>query len=154
MRHVIAQATVWEPMRCYAAGYVETPVCPFCGTADVDWRHQVWLCPVVKACEDVAIQKINNFVGEAAEVSATECFWLRSLVPWSWAFALAEKHVTLETFAKVWGALHNAGRVGLPAGAIAGSDGSGGEHSRDPRLRRVGWGLVLAAAAGGNQLDH
>ena len=31
----------------------------------------------------------------------------------------------------------------LPIGAIGATDGSGGTHSSDPRLRRVGWGAVV-----------
>ena len=31
----------------------------------------------------------------------------------------------------------------LPPGAIVGTDGSGGRHSAEPRLRRCGWGVVV-----------
>eukprot|EP00959_Pyramimonas_sp_CCMP1952_P087768 1836613-Pyramimonas_sp.AAC.1 len=34
-------------------------------------------------------------------------------------------------------------RLPLPPGSVIGSDGSGGEHSRDARLRRVGWSFVV-----------
>ena len=49
-------------------------------------------------------------------------------------------------FSKNGGVLQAGRRVFLPADAVAGTDGS--EHSRDPRMRRVGLGLVLATARG------
>ena len=82
----IAQAAIWDPMRCFAAGYTDKQVCPFCEAADADWRHQAWLCPVVNGWDDSDIQKSNHRAVEAADASAPECLWLRGLAPWAWTF--------------------------------------------------------------------
>ena len=69
-------------------------------------------------------------------------------MPWTWTFALTEKHAPTNAVSKVWGVLQNETRVFLLVGATAGTDDSGGKNSRDPQMRRVGWGLVLATAHG------
>ena len=102
---IIAQAEIWDPMKCFVAGYTDAPVCSIRGAADADWRHQVWLCPVVSGWDDSDSQKSNHFAVEAAEASAPECLWLRGLVPWAWTFGLVEKHAPPHAVSKVWGVL-------------------------------------------------
>ena len=69
----IARAAIWDPMRCFAVGYTDKSVCTFCSVADADWRHQAWLCLVVKSWDEADIQKSNHLVEEATKPDAMEC---------------------------------------------------------------------------------
>ena len=71
------------------------------------------------------------------------CFWLRGMTPSSWTrLAFKAEKTRLE-------------RTGLFAGntpdiadLVVATDASGGPHSRDPRLRAVGWAVVVAPRQG------
>ena len=92
--------------------------------------HRVWQCPCNPAsCIFGATDKWCKKVEEQKEEYA--CFWLRGLVPNAW------------TEANLWPE-YTPGIVGCTTWepGIYFSDGSGGIHSNDPRLRRTGWGIV------------
>ena len=70
----------------------------------------------------------------------TPCFWLRGLPPLMWTYPHCMREAT--------GNYHfTAGRpsnpMDLPVGAVIGTDGLGGPHSAEPRLRRGGWAFVI-----------
>ena len=87
-------------------------------------------------------------VHEASE-SACSAYWLRGLLPRALTtdkiegFLLEKGEVPPSRSP----AFPEAGRLVLRAGTVAGTDGSGGEFSSDPRLRRCGAALVLASIA-------
>eukprot|EP00959_Pyramimonas_sp_CCMP1952_P177491 3710162-Pyramimonas_sp.AAC.1 len=73
-------------------------------------------------------------------VPESECFWTRGLVPLGWTVGVLPP---VESKVWAWGSLHEALREGVPIrGGIYGSDASGGEHTKDWRLRRCGWSVV------------
>jgi len=71
-------------------------------------------------------------------------FWLRGLVPWEWTFGRVEEEFDLSPIRVQLYGPWASGVWALPANAVAATDGSGGPNSRDPRLRRVGWGAVVS----------
>ena len=94
----------------------------------------------------MSLKKTNQWSCEALQPLAPPCFWLRGMVPYTWTIGKASLAQDQPMSAKVWGALMAAEKIFLPAGTIAGTDGSGGAFSRDPRLSRAGWGLMLVNA--------
>ncbi|CAE8582441.1 unnamed protein product, partial [Polarella glacialis] len=109
------------------------------------FEHQVWECPWTKALDDPRIQATNGLCSEAkAGFERQAGFWMRGLVPWDWTFGRVAEHA-LNSKTRIFGPWSNGVWV-LPDQAIAATDGSGGEHSADPRLRRVGWGAVVSTA--------
>ncbi|CAE8642448.1 unnamed protein product, partial [Polarella glacialis] len=120
------------------------PPCPKCGAlGKATFEHEVWECNFTKSLPDIRITSTNNLCSDAVKgVDELPCFWLRGLVPWSWTFGRASEHITDST---VFG--HGpwvTGKWDLPPGACAGTDGSGGPRGNDPRMRRVGWGVVVS----------
>ena len=98
--------------------------------AEETMLHRVWQCP----CNPTsgvfgATEKWCKKAEEQKDEFA--CFWMRGLVPKTW------------TEANLWPEFA-PGIVGCMTWQpdIYFSDGSGGVHSKDPRLRRVGWGIV------------
>ena len=70
-------------------------------------------------------------------------FWLRGLTPRHWTVTAED----VTAFTKCWGLLDQAWPVLLGQEYILGLDGSGGENTKDPRTRRVGWSLVVMLRA-------
>ena len=72
-----------------------------------------------------------------------KCFWLRGMVPSSWTHLAyrAEKCQVEKT-----GIL--SGDVPDTTHLVVGTDASGGPHGRDPRLRAVGWAVVVGRRDG------
>ena len=62
-----------------------------------------------------------------------ECFWERGLVPAEWTQVRAPTDEHLEV---------DVGDISSWGGGWYFSDGSGGQHTKDPRMRRCGWSLV------------
>ena len=76
---------------------------------------------------------------------------MRGFVPWGWTLGRISEHQDTRR-TKVTGAWEFVvGRWQLPPGACAGTDGSGGEYSKDPRLRRCGWGVVVSTLHASDQ---
>ena len=65
-------------------------------------------------------------------------YWLRGLTPLEWFPTIP--HTDLVA--------HAGGHEAFPKATLFGSDGSGGKHSRDPRLRSCGAGAVAITATG------
>ena len=68
-------------------------------------------------------------------------FWLRGLVPFSWTFGKLAVENPIVPIVIKWG-IFNQIPVDV-SGLIVGTDSSGGAHSADPRLRRMGWGIAV-----------
>ena len=111
------------------------------------FRHRSYGCEANSDIQDERVQRTQGLVREAEEgAEACPALWLRGLLPAEWVFEHPEADG--QGWQRRWGVLafeapFDASGAGL---VYAGSDGSGGEHGRDPRLRRVGWGLVLLAS--------
>ena len=112
-------------------------ICPRCHRAPETTFHQLWSCPCNRDVAGVRLELL-----ERARLEHQECpgFWLRGLVPLEWTYQYCMAEVTAE--------LHFQGcrpsrPIPLPDGAVIGTDGSGGPHSADPRIRRCGWAFVI-----------
>ena len=103
--------------------------------------HRIWECPCNADIEEARITK--DWVPEAAtEALRTPCLWLRGVPP---ADVVSDLPVP-EGWARSWGHLGAGPLRGVPsAPLLAFGDASGGEHTSDPRLRRVGWCWVTVS---------
>ncbi|CAE8605518.1 unnamed protein product [Polarella glacialis] len=146
MQRLVALGGVWCLDRVAKTKGLPIPCCPKCGaSAKATFEHQVWECPWTKALDDPRIQATDGLCSEAkAGFERQAGFWMRGLVPWDWTFGRVAEHA-LNSKTRIFGPWSNGVWV-LPDQAIAATDGSGGEHSADPRLRRVGWGAVVSTA--------
>ena len=108
--------------------------CPACGAAPDTLHHRLWECP-----------KLNMSYPQEWAVHMREreqrCFWLRGLVPASWA---VDVRVGSEDM-HVDGVLDQPWPVTLPEGACICLDGSGGPGpgTKDPRIRKCAWAFVV-----------
>ena len=107
--------------------------CPRCQQAVETTFHQLWECPHNEHIEGTHLE----YLQEARDGHLlTPSFWLRGLPPLMWTYPHCMREPSGSFF-------FSAGRpsnpMDLPAGAIIGTDGSGGPHSAEPRLRRCGW---------------
>ena len=96
-----------------------------------------WQCQRNADLPSEHIQQSQHLRDAAVQGAASKaCLWLRGLPPKGDTFALpaaGDQHHPVGSLQ--WG-------VRMPA-VRAYSDGSGGQHTSDPRLRRCGWGFTL-----------
>ena len=143
----IAQGAFWTSERKRQAGYDIDDVCIRCNS-DIDSPlHQFWQCPANEGLGE-EIVSTQELAFEAIEGSGQNPgFWLRGLTPKAWSFSLDP----MQSKSQVWGVFQEQGARLQPSYLLA-TDGSGGEHGNDVRLRRVGWGLVLLNIANAQPL--
>ena len=137
----IATGGFWPQSRRHEAGLTEQEVtCARCDAGVPETPlHRHWQCAGnarIPACVD------TQDLEEAAQRDADEfpCFWHRGLVPASWTQTRCPSDTE-----EYWDWSFGEILRGTGNQWWAGGDGSGGEHSRDPRLRRAGWSYVVAA---------
>jgi hypothetical protein len=173
---LICQGAGWPPARKAAAGLPVDPICTFCRKAPGTIKHQTWECTgLLKAIgedraegleleatalrADWADERPSWQVGRPPP--ANEAFWSRGIPPPPQTLNLLQPP---EHRIEWIGELVKDGTLMIDTHGsskseplFAGSDGSGGKHGTDPRLRRVGWswavlqanGRILAGASGG-----
>jgi hypothetical protein len=140
-----AQGAVWDRSRKKSSGYLDDPTCTRCGSAPDSVLHMIWECPANSSIEEPAVAKTQHLCQWARDGAENKAgFWLRGLMPWQDTLGLLQEHHAEENLC-TWGRLQ-AEKVLTVHDALCGTDGSGGPHGRDPRLRRVGWGLVVCSA--------
>ena len=116
--------------------------CPRCGEEEETTFHQLWECP----CND-SIAGTHPELVERARHGSVEapCFWLRGLPPLHWVY----DYCMLPTQRELqFTQCRPTNPLQLPVGAFVATDGSGGAHSSDPRLRRCGWGFAVYGPTG------
>ena len=143
----MVQGATWSSGRLAASGYEVDTTCKKCGAAVCDDLHWLWTCPRHQMSESLAIRRSQKLVAEAAkEASTFPCFWLRGLVPRSWTTgAVADAGDDGQVQCLRAGVFLD--RSPLPAGVWFATDGSGGEDSSDPRMRRVSFAVVALDSA-------
>ena len=123
--------------------------CPVSGSP---WKHLAWFCSHFAAIDDPAIQKTSGLTTEAqAEVEDLPTFWLRgipNLEPPPCPLALRYEAMQASNNGFFIPDVPDEAPFDVE-GLVLGGDGSGGEHTRDSRLRRGGFGLVAV-----NGLTH
>eukprot|EP00959_Pyramimonas_sp_CCMP1952_P046498 971231-Pyramimonas_sp.AAC.1 len=128
-------------MRLKDSGYESTGVCPRCGLAPETPFHRFWECDDNNNIEDSVVRLTDRFAGDARQgASDASCFRTRGLVPMGWTLDdLPDGQLRVWA----WGSLLEVISSGVKiVGGVFGTDGSGGEHGRDWRLRRCGWSVV------------
>ena len=149
---ILASATgaQWPRTRLRDAGIdLDTVFCQRCDAqVEETLLHRCWEC---KANETIpACRKKEHLRRRAiADACNQPCVWLRGLVPKSWAqiSAPAEEHGETLTGPPADPSWFWEGQL------VAAGDASGGPHSSDKRLRRVGWAYALFRAPEGLDID-
>ena len=141
------QGAVWTDRRLQLAGYQCEGECSFCGEPNTD-LHFFWTCRRHADSASAWVREAADLSNEAAEhAEQMPAFWLRGLPPQAWYDDVVKDYPSPEMPELCeTGCFANGGCIEVPPGAFAATDGSGGEHSSDPRLRRAGFGLCLFAA--------
>ena len=132
-----ATGALWPMARkCEVFTNQATPDCPRCGLKE-DEFHRIWACTGNQQCTSQDNQGVIDST-EYLTASATEdrdgnlCFWTRGLVPSSWVQVpppLADPPIWL-----IGGKCYEPGRYY--------TDGSGGKHTSDIRIRRCGFAIA------------
>ena len=119
---------VWQG-RVLHSGNGGCPLCT-CG-AENSLHHVYYECPLSPV-------KLSQTLRGFQRKHQDPCFWLRGMVPKAWT-SPSVPAPALET--RVTGLFcHQPVDV---SGLLIGTDASGGPNTRDPRLRAVGWSVVL-----------
>ena len=162
---LVAQGAGWPPARRASIGEAISDRCEFCrSTAVGTLRHQAWQCPVIMAGIGEQRAEAQHLEGTAlrtetldpAESRSSWCsglpppdqeaFWCRGILPKAGTGPLQDLLVARDPASFAHGLVGSDGRLELGNRhgnrITVGSDGSGGEHGSDPRLRRVGWSWV------------
>ena len=143
----VAQGALWPADRCTQQGYHCPGKCPGCSSEDAaagTLLHQLWTCPGLGTRMEPAIMQTQQLIPAAC--CGPPCFWLRGLTPQARTVHLVTQHLdAFECVADMLlqGIFAGGDRVWLDQHALAATDGGGGRHSADIRLRRCGAGLVV-----------
>ena len=139
--HVAATAGMWPPARVHAVYRHTNPGCVLCGHNYADEHHCIWECKALHEQEAVGPPPRNLHRQAAMQKDTQPCLFQRGIIPQSWVEDLPAPAQQMEL--QGHGGLQDVQVVDLEQ--VAGtwhSDGSGGEHTRDPLLRRAAWSLV------------
>jgi len=150
----VVQGAVWPEDRLRESGYITDGRCPACQEAAKDTLlHFYWECDRHRDSSDPAIVKSQDLVAEARRGAAEDpILWLRGLQPQrELDAAIGDFLLPVDGDGDIgifeWGCFADGGLLEeMPSGAFAATDGSGGAHLADSRLRRVSFGLALFAA--------
>ncbi|CAK0891739.1 unnamed protein product, partial [Prorocentrum cordatum] len=135
----------WPRQRVADLGIeIEDVMCPRCGEEPETWKHRVWECRCNETIE--GIEKSQHIVARAStEVENQPCLWLRGLLPASWTSVNGPPEPgaeLIENFGDLQ-VLSSSAESMADGWLVAAGDASGGEYSKDPRLRRVSSGWVV-----------
>ena len=145
IEHAMA-ARLWSPVEAAAVGIVPTSECPFCQQLDTDMWHLVWGCRQHAFSTEGAVQRSQHLLQKASRQSlAAPAFWLRG-VPCRTLLDFIPPPPSHEAV-RVDGALAKDSTWTLPAFLRVGTDGTGGRHTSEPRLRRCAWAAVVMCPA-------
>ena len=138
MLYKIATAQIYDGSRVCDHNPDAQVACALCGSPDDSMFHRVYDCPCIPTSFE--LDKTDQIVDEA-RMRARSCpvFWFRGLPPSSW---YPELPFAEQPFAEDFGSLDIVG------GHVF-TDGSGGTETKDPRLRRCGYGVAWVLANGG-----
>ena len=117
---------------------VEDATCPHCHLEVQDARHMFWECPCLRESTNVDILKSQWITSDALAGRGPPCFFMRGIVPKDWTFRNQEVQDKVEPIpGSDFDEVDPDGHFFL--------DGSGGEYSKDPRLKGVWVGMGTAS---------
>ena len=138
MLYKIATAQIYDGQRVCEHDPDAQVSCALCGSPDDSMYHRVYDCPCFPTSFE--LDRTDRIVDEArARARLCTIFWFRGLPPSSW---YPELPFAEQPFAEDFGSLNIVG------GHVF-TDGSGGTETKDPRLRRCGYGVAWILANGG-----
>ena len=121
--------------------------CRFCGEQVIEspWVHVSWLCQHIQAQEIDGITKSADLIEEAkVKLQEDPTLWLRGIPPTDLPDPLAMSFTAFEAGSD--GSFREVDFQAEPInveGLLLGGDGSGGEHTKDPRIKRCGFGVAI-----------
>ena len=125
--------------------------CPHCGGAFEQpgdlWAHLAWECHSEEDADTPAIADSQHLAGEAALAGPNvPALWYRGLIPHHWTYG----RETPQDTPYQCQASHPQTELPfkVPVGALVATDGSGGKHTSDSRLRRCSWSVVVVSRQG------
>ena len=116
-----------------SSGRYSSSLCPRCGLKEESSFHQLWEC---RANEEIPGVKLELLLGAREHHQEAPCFWLRGLPPLWWTYPHCTRPVRGQP--NFTGCSPQEQFQVEPAMVLAATDGSGGLHSADPRVRRCG----------------
>ena len=137
MLYKIATAQIYDGSRVCEHDPDAQVACVLCGSPDDSMFHRVYDCPCIPTSSE--LDKTYRIVDEA-RTKAHSCpiFWFRGLPPRGWYLELP---VADDPLVEDFGPLHIMG------GHVF-TDGSGRAETKDPRLRRCGYGVAWVFSDG------
>ena len=132
---IIAAGGTWPKKRKFEAGKdrIEDDRCKWCGRAGQDEYHIFWGCPHINKDSHVHVQGTSYLQNRARRCKENQpCLWLRGLVPYKWT---QRTNALKDTLTNINGI--DPTNDFIPIGEIY-TDGSGGENTKDPRIRSCG----------------
>ena len=144
----IGSGALWPPARIRDTikGKEDMDVtCKWCGGGPHDEEHMCWKCPVMNSRRKASIRRTNGkyFDHQTGEIGVgTPCYFMRGLMTEAWT----TPSTAPEYFREQLGSSESdATCLHKYEGAKTHiyTDGSGGENTSDPRLRRCGWSWII-----------
>eukprot|EP00959_Pyramimonas_sp_CCMP1952_P267693 5596832-Pyramimonas_sp.AAC.1 len=133
----VAAGGTWPRQRIMdEVGGIDSATCPRCGEGAETPLHRSWLCSCNVGSR--AYDQSDNLTAEAvAQHESHACFWLRGIIPGSWTNVPPPPSEPSWIFSgsNELGP-HTLGLGSQESPNFLFGDSSGGEDSRDPRLRR------------------
>ena len=147
--HCVLAGGTWSQQRLFDCNLASSPECPRCREGPESDFHRFWQCAANSAISDEPVRTTHALSLQAfAGSERNQLLWLRGMATrepegfpsdedrpdreWSWA---------------------PQSLVQVPPGQLySASDGSGGRHTSDPRLRRASSAAVLLAKLDGPAL--
>ncbi len=143
----IVSASMWPGVRVNSVAPSFSPLCPRCGQEPETSLHCFWTCPNNAACTEEAITSTKSLIEAATHGSVDiPCMWLRGILP-SYLVEISTEHAPSDEVKVVYTNKPNTYTSGTYYG-----DGSGGEYSSFPSLRRCGRSIVQITSTG--ELSH
>eukprot|EP00973_Karenia_brevis_P031828 4391555-Karenia_brevis.AAC.1 len=138
----VAKGGLWLRSRLHDQGYNTLSTCVLCGGGPETEAHIFWECPECNKLNAPEVQETNWMRSLATQPHGQNSKWLRGITPASETINLTKQYevdcATVRLSPKF-----QEGEVEDHQEMYAGTDASGGEHTADPRLRKVGWAFVI-----------
>ena len=135
----VVTGACWPLQRKFEAFLVTDPLCSRRGKCPETLLHRLWQCEANAASTHPAIASTQNLCIRAlSAVEVLPCFWLRACVPKHWT-QLDTAPCTQEHHVPPIAPLQQLDSSEL---CLYATDGSGGEFTKDARVRRVSYGML------------
>ena len=130
---------LWPAARKSAQGMLSVPTCPRCGKEPETLTHRHWQCEVNSLILEPEVVSTQYLYERAmSESETTPCFWNRGIVLMEWT--------VLPTLSETQPLFGHGDCSRFKETTVLYTDASVGNHTKDKRLRRVGWAVAAVSA--------